>query len=174
MSYFSGMGELPTAQWCSDKNPTCKRPLRKICKPMTPDALSLSKTLQRQLNRQLAATTGKLLDVDGRPGPNTLSAVNTILGTNYDHCDQIMADLDTIVNRVSSITLVFPPVADPPKPKSPPSVVTPEGQVAHPKTAGIGGGLLGAAALLVGGYLVYQAVDKGPKKKRAKSSAYWF
>lgn len=174
MSYFSDMGELPPSAWCSKVNPTCAIPLSKICKPMTAEVLETSKRIQRLVNRKLAATTGKLIDVDGRPGPKTTAAINEVLGTDFPDCNRVMVDLNQIEDEVASRTLVFQPVADP-KPKSPPSVVTPEGEVKHPKTAGMGG-LLGAAALIAGGVLVYHAVEKGPKRKgkKKRSSSYWF
>lgn len=165
------------SNWCSDQNPqgTCK-PLVNICKPMNSATLAGIKTLQRQTNALLSKIGKTLLDVDGRVGPKTMGAVNSILGTNFSHCDELMFRLNSLAGSMATRAAsegVVPPRD--PRPKSPPSQPGAGGTVIHPpndqiKQAGFGAVLtspIGLAALVVGGLLIWKATDK-PKKKTKK------
>lgn len=165
------LGALPETTWCSDQNPqgTCK-PLTNICIPMDAATLEIYKGLQRQANRILAATGKKLLKVDGRIGPLTMSAVGSIVGRKYQHCDYLAASADDILTYLTNEANKsnMPVVADPAGAK--PSVPMPDGTVKHPpgiQTAGLAGlpwWLL--LAMGVGGYVVFKSLEKKPAKKK--------
>jgi hypothetical protein len=172
-----GLGALPVTGWCSDRNPQGKcKPLVNICKPMDLATLAIIKTIQRQSNALLKASGNTLLDVDGRVGSLTTSAVNRILGTSFTHCDEVMQRGDemasALTSKAASVGVTPPPD---PKSKTPPSKPGPGNTVVHPpnsaiQQAGFTAMLtspIGIAALVVGGLLIWKATQKPKKKKRA-------
>jgi len=179
MSYgHLGPGVLqPIGDWCSSTHPQegCNA-LNNICKPMDFASLESFKGLQRQLNRLLKADGHTLLDVDGRIGPKTVSAVGRYSSGGYTHCDQVAAGIDALRSTISGMANArgAAPVADPPRSAERASKVDPTtGEMVHPDV--YGAGFLGMPWWLLlaagaAGYLVYTTT--GPaKKKRRKAPA---
>lgn len=162
--------------WCSDKSPqtNCKA-VKNICKPMDSHTLDLIKGLQRQANKVLNVAKKTLLDVDGRVGPLTTSAVNAILGTNFSHCDEVMARINSLLTSMATNAASFAAVPDPSRPGgSKPSIAGPGGTVIHPPAEGgftqfvkspIGMASMAGAVVL---FLVMTQDKKKAKKKKPR------
>jgi hypothetical protein len=182
--YFQPLG-LDKTSWCSDRNPqgNCK-PLKDICKPMDyPDA-ELFKKLQRELNRalymvrQAGKTSQKPLWVDARPGPLTIKACNTVLGTSFTHCDEFCAKAESLLTSLSTWNAASGAPATvaggkPPAgggagsgvdlgPMDPGKDVHQAGFTAMLKSP------LGIGALIIGGLLLWKATEKPKRKKKTK------
>jgi len=156
-----------------------------VCKPNDAEALSLFKEVQRLVNRLRAKKGQKLLAVDGRIGPATVSAIRDLQAPGavlVFTCNQITGRIYTVIDELAGkvVELNAPPVADPKTP-SPPSMPGPSGTVVNPTdaqiaaaaaaAAGAGGGFLdtlksplGITALVVGGLLVWKLSGKGKRR----------
>lgn len=179
-SPMNGLGATAGGGWCSDKHPAgnCK-PLRNICKPIDADTLESVKKAQRFANAILLATKKSLIDVDGRIGPKSVSAINSILGMSMTHCDQAMGRLGEIVPALFAIVAQGGLTVPPDVSKTPPSVPGPGGSVVNPpnsaiQQAGIGAVFsspMGIAALVVGGLLIWKSTQKPTKKRKKRAKA---
>ena len=159
--------------WCSSTHPQqgCQA-LVGICKPMDFATLEKYKTLQRELNRLLKLDNKSLLDVDGRIGPKTVSALSNYVG-GYTHCDQVAGSIDSVISLVKGKVgmRAAPVVADPPRSKDVASKYDPTTKmVVHPPQ---GAGFLGMPWWLlltagVAGYLIYTTTGPAKKKRAAK------
>ena len=156
MTYYgalAGKGEFVLdAGWCSTANqPSGCTPVSGVCKPTTAGTLSQFRSMQQQCNRLLVARGKSPIDVDGRIGPRTLSAVNgfeSVTGKSYGSCDGAARDaglLTSMFMNAANRENAPAKVPDPP-PTSPPTIASGAG-VQNPPDDIInrtkGGGLLG-------------------------------
>jgi hypothetical protein len=174
------LGAVPQgpAFWCSDRTPQagCKA-LNNICKPMDATTLAIFKGIQREANKILAKLKKGVLDVDGRIGRLTRTAINQILGSNFQHCDEVAGRSQQILASLATkaASMGAAPVPDP-KGGSKPSVVvkTPEGgtTVFHPpEQAGFVGFVkspIGMASVAGAVVLFLVMSDKKKPKKKAR------
>jgi hypothetical protein len=136
MSYQSIGGVFD--MWCSDRTPTCPKPWRNICKPMNVVALGFFKALQIAANRFSGVRGFAPIPDDGRPGPDTIKAVNKALGTDYSHCDQLAANVVYLTGRLNRAADELGLPKKVAAPKGEPSVPDPtqKDKVIHPESAG--------------------------------------
>lgn len=130
MSYYASGDVLDTLKQIV--NPYEKR--GDVCYPSVALILEGVKNLQRNLNRLLALAGAPLLDVDGRPGPRTVQALNSgavLLPATVTNCEQVIIGLDSLNSAVTQAVNIAgaPPVPDP-KSSNPSMVVN--GKVVHP------------------------------------------
>jgi hypothetical protein len=171
------LGALEASSWCSPANPQtgCKA-ISGICKPMDAATLDVYKTIQRSLNRLLAKDGKALLDVDGRIGPKTVSAVNGYMQQSHASCDSVAKEADAISGALGALAMAkgAPAVADPAKSLDVASYVDPAtNKVVHPEVKA--GGFFGMPWWLViamagAGYYIYTTTGPAKKKRAARKA----
>ena len=169
--YPEGLGAVASSDWTHTA--------RGSCEPTRPLALMHFRAVQSQANRVLKASGKPLLKVDGIIGKRTLAAVNSILGSFYESCDEVAGRADTIAGHImdKANSIGAPMTVRPPTSTRTPVITTdPESgqEIVTYKEAGFGAMLrspLGIAAMLIGGLLIWQATKKPRKKRRRKKAA---
>jgi len=167
------LGDVGSDGWCSSRFPKagCSA-VRGVCKPMDAATLGVFRDLQSQLNRVAVATGGSLIAVDGRIGADTLRSAEralryspTTMQTTFATCDDLAASADEVLAAARAIAdgLNAPKTAPSARPKAPPSVALPGGQVMHPSDAQLSAAPLW---LIFGGALAGGLLLFGTKKRK--------
>jgi hypothetical protein len=160
-------------------------PIAGVSIPWNVTTLTFFNAIQRAINALLAKRGKPLIGVDGRIGPATVRAMETLSQPSWDNVipeinNETIARgagpvVDMLQNMMHAEGATYVPD---PRTSSPPTVAI-KGAVVNPSTsamaaaAGGGGALamlkspLGLAAIAVGGLLVYSS-SKPRKKKRGK------
>jgi hypothetical protein len=149
-----------------------------IYKPSDATTLATFKLLQDSTNRILATQKKRLIDVDGRIGPRTTSAVNAVLGTSLTAA-QVADQAEALASQATTLaaSMNAPKVKAPTSKIAPPSVALPSGEVKHPSDAAIMGagfanvmssplGLIGIGA----GVFLFMSMRKKKKPARKRKA----
>jgi lysozyme family protein len=173
--------DAASASYCTPGNvpPGCT-PVAGVSKPMDQITLTTYQQIQRATNALRAKRGLPLIDVDGRLGPQTLSAIGTVYTSGQIPLDLETAAANAMALAAQLMTQVLVERANyvpDPSPSSPPTVLV-AGAVQNPpddQVAAAAGGFfstpLGLAALAVGGVVVWSLWKKTPKQLRGAKRA---
>lgn len=167
MSYLRGLGLDENApKWCSDLTPRADCTASAgVCMPFDATTLAAFQKTQRLVNAILAKRGLPLIDVDGRIGPRTVSALKTISSTpeSITSCDVVAAQIYSLLWALTDQAGREQAVLVPDPPTSRPSTVKPDGTIYNPPDAGFAPTTLAIVAIGIGAVL---AVGKKGKKRR--------
>ena len=145
MSYLpsSGLGEETGATsslvgapwWCSPAMPQGSCTVTAgVCKPMNQATITLFQMIQRRINALLAKRKKSLINVDGRIGSATVSAMRAISSSpeSITGCDVVAKNSLALVGALDAQMASEGAVFVPDPKSSRPSTVGPDGNIVNP------------------------------------------